>query len=176
MDIKDLNKSQLILLTLLISFVVSIATGIVTVSLMQKVPLTATQTINKVIRQTIEKVSSPDTSVKNDINNIPTGNLSALIYIKGQAQIIKEGDITTKVNSPIAEGVVISDTGIVMVDSSYLSSETNFDIKLNNEIFHATILKKFENGFTLLKIGTEEKLDSKENIEKTQTEDSTKTN
>jgi len=36
MDIKELNKKQLILVTLLITFVVSIATGIVTVSLMQK--------------------------------------------------------------------------------------------------------------------------------------------
>ena len=35
MDLEKLNKSQIVLLTLLVSFVTSIATGIVTVALMQ---------------------------------------------------------------------------------------------------------------------------------------------
>ena len=53
---EDLNKNQLILLALLVSFVTSIATGIVTVALMEQAPQSVTQTINKVITQTIEKV------------------------------------------------------------------------------------------------------------------------
>ncbi len=55
MDIKDLNKSQMILLTILLSFVTSIATGIMTVSLMQQAPQSVTHNINRVIQQTIEK-------------------------------------------------------------------------------------------------------------------------
>jgi len=42
MDIKDLNKSQLILLAVLLSFVTSIATGITTVTLMQQAPASFT--------------------------------------------------------------------------------------------------------------------------------------
>lgn len=57
MDLNDLNKTQLVLLALLVSFVTSIATGIVTVSLMEKAPESVTRTINRVVTQTIEKVN-----------------------------------------------------------------------------------------------------------------------
>ncbi len=56
MDIKDLNKSQLILLAILLSFITSIATGITTVTLMQQAPVAFTAPINRVIKQTVEKI------------------------------------------------------------------------------------------------------------------------
>jgi hypothetical protein len=59
-EIQDLNKTQLILLAILLSFVTSIATGIVTVTLMQQAPQGVTQTINRVVQHTIEKVA-PET-------------------------------------------------------------------------------------------------------------------
>ncbi|MFZ2072754.1 MAG: hypothetical protein WA101_00900 [Minisyncoccia bacterium] len=56
MDVKDLNKSQLILLAILLSFVTSIATGITTVTLMQQAPSSVTVPINRIIKQTVEKI------------------------------------------------------------------------------------------------------------------------
>ncbi len=53
---EHLSKQQIVLLTLLVSFVTSIATGITTVSLMDQSPASVTQTINRVVEKTIEKV------------------------------------------------------------------------------------------------------------------------
>ena len=53
---EGLNKQQLILLALLVSFVTSVATGIVTVSLMDQAPPGVTQTISRVVEKTIDRV------------------------------------------------------------------------------------------------------------------------
>src|SRR3989344_9380875 len=57
MDIEELSKAQLILLTILVNFVTAIATAILTVSLRDQAPQVVTQTINRVVDRTIEKVS-----------------------------------------------------------------------------------------------------------------------
>jgi hypothetical protein len=54
---EHLNKAQIVLLTLFVSFVASMATGIVVVTLMQQSPEPVAQTITKVIERTIEKVT-----------------------------------------------------------------------------------------------------------------------
>ncbi|MFA7302309.1 MAG: hypothetical protein WC030_00995 [Candidatus Paceibacterota bacterium] len=57
MDIEELSKAQLILLTLLINFIMSVATGILTVSLLDQAPAVVTQTINRVVDHTVETVT-----------------------------------------------------------------------------------------------------------------------
>jgi len=59
---EQLTKHQLILLALLVSFITSIATGIVTVALMNQAPLGVVQTINRVVEHTIETVISTSTA------------------------------------------------------------------------------------------------------------------
>ena len=54
---EELNKTQIVLLTLLVSFVTSIATGIATVSLMEQAPEDVTRIINRVVERTVETVT-----------------------------------------------------------------------------------------------------------------------
>lgn len=175
MDIKELDKKQLILLTLLITFVVSIATGIVTVSLMNQMPKSVPQTINNVIQRTIEKVTTVQVPVPtpkvNDVedsknDSILFGNSDALvhIYLKSTDTTvitdtvppIDDNTSETEVvnNEPLAigQGVIISDIGLILVDSNILTEEESYKVILNKTGFDASILKKFNNGFTILKI------------------------
>jgi hypothetical protein len=66
MNLEELTKSQIVLLTLLISFVTSMATGIVTVSLAEQGVSPVTNTVNKIVERTKEivvKVEDPSSPV-----------------------------------------------------------------------------------------------------------------
>ena len=193
MDIKELNKTQLVLLTLLITFVVSIATGIVTVSLMQQMPKSVPQTINNVIQRTIEKVTTvpvaptttntDNTTANNkDTSLLGDGDVVVSIYPKDNpiatpatsqtpavtenpkalsaepsstpADANKTASTETAPKEPkaLGEGIIISDVGLILVDSSILTDKDTYKVTLNKTDFDATILKKFANGFSILKI------------------------
>jgi hypothetical protein len=192
MDIKELDKKQLILLTLLITFVVSIATGIVTVSLMNQMPKSVPQTINNVIQRTIEKVTTVevpapgvnDSTVANkdnqsNNNSLFINNSDALVsvYLKKSNPITiptdavtTSGAITIPVEpTAIGQGIIISDIGLILIDSSLINDTDSYKVVLDKKDFDISVLKKFNNGFTVLKISaTTDK-------PKTNTEASTKT-
>jgi hypothetical protein len=58
MNLEDLNKTQLLLLTVLVNFVTSIAVGVLTVSLLDQAPPTVTQTVNQIVDHTVETIAS----------------------------------------------------------------------------------------------------------------------
>lgn len=154
MDIKELDKRQMVLLTLLITFVVSIATGIVTVSLMNQAPKSVPYTVNNVIQRTIEKVStvssisSSDTVDKKEnqkeeeSSNSYGGDINIKIY---RGDSIEESKLQ-------GEGVLISDSGLIIADSSILNGDDKYTISLDSKLFDLKFVKKFNNGLSILQI------------------------
>lgn len=97
---EDLNKQQFVLLTLLVSFVTSIATGVMTVSLLQRAPLEVTRTINQVVEKTIQQVM-PENS---------TGLLSPKTTKEVTTVVVKEEDqIIAAINKNIKSIVRIQE-------------------------------------------------------------------
>jgi hypothetical protein len=103
MDIEQLSKVQIVLLTLLVSFVTSIATGIVTVSLMDQAPPSVAQTVNRIIERTVQTV-------------VPSGqSASAAVVTQEKTVVVKESDL-------ISQAVAGADPSVVRLYSSAADS------------------------------------------------------
>jgi S1-C subfamily serine protease len=121
MDIEELNRTQIILLVLLVSFVTSIATGIVTVTLLAQAPPTVTQTINRIVERTVETVvadpnSSGTTVVKETTTVVKEEDLLTESIAKTSNRMVRihAGKATT---TPVAAvGIIVSADGTVATD------------------------------------------------------------
>jgi hypothetical protein len=69
MDFEELTKAQLLLLTVMVNFVVSIATGILTVSLLDQAPIQVSQGVDRVVEHTIQTIATP-VQVVNPIKSV----------------------------------------------------------------------------------------------------------
>lgn len=173
MEINELNKKQLVLLTLLITFVVSIATGIITVSLMKQMPPTVPQTINNVIQRTIEKVTTVEQSKNQDgktqnIFEINDDSQLVSIFKKSEPIATAESEINNS-EVEVGQGVIVSDEGLILANTSTIENESKYEVMLGSEKYDVHVLKKYENGFIILKIG-EEKSDPKATEETVETD------
>src|SRR3989344_5746924 len=118
MDLEHLNKTQIIFLTLLTSFVTSIATGIVTVSLMNQAPPEVAATVNHIITKTVEKVSEAQPAAPATVKTVVVKNddLTAQSIASVRRSIVR---IVLK-DAPeylVARGVIIDKKGMALSDS-----------------------------------------------------------
>lgn len=131
MDLERLNKSQIVLLTLLVSFVTSIATGIVAVTLMEQAPPAITQTVNRIVERTVEKMVPQE------------GQVAAAATVTEKVTVYESDQITSAVEkaAPIAVrltaegknldgsaseiflglGVVAASDGLIFADATMMS-------------------------------------------------------
>jgi len=171
MDMEKLTKQQIVLVTLLVSFVTSIATGIVTVALMDQAPPGLTQTINRVVERTIEKVVTEP--AKN--NNAAAVVTRETIVVKEDDKIVESVDknkssvvriFTNTANAGdvaqnmfIGLGTVVSKEGLIVTGDVFADVSGKYLVTLdNNKFYNVTILPKKEAGqFYFLKIVQDEK-------------------
>ena len=130
---ENLTKQQIVLLTLLVSFVTSIATGIVTVSLMDQTPVGIPQTINRVITRTIEQASSGDATDTNSDTTATAANAVTLdpaavatALVEKSIVQIKSGDTVTGL------GVIVSKNGLIIADKSAIADLSSYVAVLQN--------------------------------------------
>lgn len=134
MDIEQLNRTQILLLTLLVSFVTSIATGIVTVSLMGQAPQGITQTVNRIVERTVEKVvpepvrhsaaaavgavASQPTAATETTVVVKDDDLAADSIVKIQAATVRLVEKGGPESAAFARGVVVEASGVIVADRS----------------------------------------------------------
>ncbi len=163
MDIEHLSKSQIVLLTLFVSFVTSIATGIVTVSLMDQAPPIVAQTVNRVIERTVETVSAA-----------PTGQAAATVVTQEKTVIVKESELVAQAVEKVTPslvrlytssesdaaflglGIVLDANGTIATDSSALDERAEATLTLSDSTrIRAFVTKKDKDtGLSFLRPAT----------------------
>jgi S1-C subfamily serine protease len=130
MDIKDLNRSQFLLLLMLIMFVSSITTAIVTVTLMDQSPKAG---VTNTINQVIERV-------------IPGATTTIVKIVKEESPTVSEGEQIVKAMGSVSPFVVGLKTE---TDSGVSNLGTGFVVR--NDIV-ATALKNLPEGVKTVSI------------------------
>ncbi|PIP73720.1 MAG: hypothetical protein COW88_01025 [Candidatus Lloydbacteria bacterium CG22_combo_CG10-13_8_21_14_all_47_15] len=138
---EELTKTQTILLTLFVSFVTSIATGITTVTLMDQAPPAITQTLNRVVERTVEKVIQPASVVTKEIK-VVVKEEDAIVaaFERNRSSVVRvetapyDGEETGKV---LGLGVIVSADGIVAIDKNLVVPDGFYRIGINGEVLGA---------------------------------------
>lgn len=161
MNIELLTKSQIVLLVLLVSFVTSIATGIVTVTLLADAPPVVTQTINQIVERTIERIVPGETQTATVIETVKTivvneEDLITQAIDKNADKIVKIFRVTADGSIYAGAGVLVSKDGIVAVatDSSIIKSDKQYFALLSNgkEMLGEVIVEEISKATVLLRL------------------------
>jgi hypothetical protein len=144
---EQFTKQQLILLMLLVSFVTSIVTGITTVSLIAQDPQGVTQTINRVVEHTIERV-------------VESGNNNANVSIPAKeiTVVVKEEEFVTKAvkeahdaivriknkkdGALLGIGVVIGYDGVIVADRNSIIAAREYSGLYQGVIYDIVVDKQ----------------------------------
>ncbi len=137
MDIEQLNKSQTILLTLLVSFVTSIATGIVTVTLMDQAPPAITQTIHKVVEKTVETITPENqTASVSEVVVVREENMIADVVKKNEDAVVRIYQDSVFVGF----GIFVDKKGILITDRGNILEDTSYSVVVGDEVMDLDVL------------------------------------
>lgn len=144
----DLNKQQFILLIMLVAFVVSVATAISTVTLLEDQPAVIPTTINHIVEKTIEKVT-PGGEVKEEteesrISEAVKTNLPSIGTV-----MIRSWDVASEAKAVTAIGFFIGD-GVFVTVADALPERSDFFIKTSDGVLLEAVVTSRSSGVGLL--------------------------
>jgi len=152
---EDLTKTQIVLLTLLVSFITSIATGIITTSLLAQAPQNVTQTIDRVVERTIEKVAPAPagTQTVREVTIVKEGDaiVSAIDASSKSLVRIKSPANTDGSQDFYALGIIVSKQGHVLTDRRNITQTAPYTVIFSDgSSSQATVAKVSDTGSLVL--------------------------
>jgi len=153
MDIEQLSKSQMLLLTLLVSFVTSTATGVLTVSLLEETPQTITQTVNRVVERTIERVELSDAGA-----SVITRETTVVVKeedvlgdsVQIHANRIVSIHVGTTTAAVIATGLYLPNQGLVASATDGVVGDNLIIAFPDGSAFAGNVVETTKSGITLI--------------------------
>lgn len=132
---EDLTKHQLILIVLLVTFVTSIATGIITFTLLSEAPVEVTQTINRVVEKTVEKVATEVGKPEKVVTTVVVTEEDRVLesIAKNEKSIVRlktTGADGSEIVSGI--GLVVSEDGVIVADLRSFNAASNYNISFHD--------------------------------------------
>lgn len=160
---EDLTKTQIVLLTLLVSFITSIATGIITTSLLAQAPANVTQTIDRVVERTVERVvpqpAGAGATVR-EVTIVKEGDAIVASIDQSTKSIvrIKSPAGTDGVQNFYALGVVVSRTGLILTDKRDVNPNVAYTVLFSDGTTLQTVplINVPTGNLTVFKLQTDE--------------------
>lgn len=168
-----------LLITFIVSIATGIVTVSLMNQMPKSVPQTINNVIQRTIEKvttvqvpapvTKEKVTNSNVAVPKEDPLLLLGNGDALvsIYLKNTnvitptvppadgtngATVDANGNVVSPEPTAIGQGIIISDVGLILVDSNLIKDTESYKVVLDKTDFDVSVLKKYDNGFTILKI------------------------
>ncbi|MEK7634953.1 MAG: serine protease [Patescibacteria group bacterium] len=153
---EDLTKHQLILIVLLITFVTSIATGIITFTLLSEAPVEVTQNINRVVEKTIEQVAPTAVQPQKVVTTVVVNEDDRVLetIAKNEKSIVRLRSLAADGSKIVSGmGVVVSDKGVIVADSRSFNGGVPSEILFSDGKTYPTgkIFTDSANGLTFVK-------------------------
>ncbi len=132
---EDLTKHQLILLTILITFVTSIGTSIISFTLLSEAPVEVTQTINRVVEKTIEKVVPEEGKTEKIVTTVVVNEDDRILETiskseKSIVRIMTKGADGSEIFSGF--GIVVNNNGVIATDIRNYNQGFSYSIYFND--------------------------------------------